>query len=74
MSTETIDFEKDPLVRKEIERYRWIESEKRGNDIGWARALQEWVFCHALAWGKARSVRKYPLRRSASRGKSRRRF
>ncbi len=74
MNTETIDLEKDPLVRKEIERYRWSESERRGNDIGWARASQEWVFSHAIAWGQAQSIGKYPLRKSASQGKSRRRF
>ncbi|MBF0122487.1 MAG: hypothetical protein HQL21_03625 [Candidatus Omnitrophica bacterium] len=65
MITETIDFERDPLARKEIERYRWIESEKRGNDIGWAKAVQEWVFCYAMAWGKAQSSRKYPLKKHA---------
>ena len=35
----------DELIRyqrEEIERYRWIESEKAGRDIGWKRASEEW--------------------------------
>ena len=28
--------------REEIEKYRWIESEKAGRDIGWKRASEEW--------------------------------
>ena len=39
----------DPLLeivrsqREEIKRYKWIESEKAGQDIGWERAMQEWM-------------------------------
>ncbi len=28
--------------QQEIESYKWIESEKRGHDIGWKRAVTEW--------------------------------
>jgi hypothetical protein len=28
--------------QKEIESYKWIESEKTGRDIGWKRAVTEW--------------------------------
>jgi hypothetical protein len=39
---------KNPFVemarsqREEIEKYRWIESERIGHDIGWKRAVTEW--------------------------------
>ena len=47
---------KDPLAdmmrsrREEIEKYRWIESERVGYDIGWERAEREWRRKHARAW------------------------
>ena len=36
--------------QEEIERYKWIESEKRGYDIGWDRAVQEWQEKHYPEW------------------------
>jgi len=45
-----IDLLNDPEVRKEIERYKWIESEKAGVDIGMERADREWLSLYALAW------------------------
>ena len=36
--------------REEIQKYRWIESEKDGRDIGWERAEREWRRQHAGAW------------------------
>ena len=39
----------DPLAeivrsqREEIKKYKWIESEKLGQDIGWEQATQEWM-------------------------------
>ncbi|HUJ08398.1 MAG TPA: hypothetical protein VL171_00075 [Verrucomicrobiae bacterium] len=36
--------------REEIQRYRWLESEKAGRDIGWERAEREWRRQHARAW------------------------
>ena len=68
-----IDFLEDPLVREEIERYKWIESEKRGVDIGWTEASREWVLRHAIAWCKAHPVRKYPLKKAVVEGKPRKR-
>ncbi len=46
----------DPLAamdrsqQEEIEKYKWIESEKAGNDIGWERAAREWLDRHFPAW------------------------
>src|ERR1043166_9901218 len=28
---------------EEIKKYKWIESEKAGRDIGWERATREWM-------------------------------
>lgn len=33
----------DPAVRQEIDRYKWVESEKLGFDIGFDRAADEWL-------------------------------
>lgn len=51
-------------VINEIERYRWIESEKCGFDIGFNKAADHWIVYHALAWLKYHSptARKYSLR------------
>ncbi|MBF0122488.1 MAG: hypothetical protein HQL21_03630 [Candidatus Omnitrophica bacterium] len=57
------DLLKDPLVREEIGRYQWIESEKAGFDIGWQRASEEWVSRYAIAWCRAHPIRKRPFRR-----------
>ena len=36
--------------REEIEKYRWIESEKAGRDIGWERAREEWKQKYFFIW------------------------
>ena len=36
--------------REEILRHKWIESEKAGYDIGFERALTEWVARHRENW------------------------
>jgi len=36
--------------REEILRHKWIESEKRGEDIGFDRALLSWVKNHRTSW------------------------
>ncbi|HEY1790410.1 MAG TPA: DUF4032 domain-containing protein [Verrucomicrobiae bacterium] len=40
--------------REEILRHKWIESEKAGHDIGFERALTDWIFKHRSAWRDAR--------------------
>ena len=41
------------LREEEILRHKWIESEKAGHDIGFERALLDWVMRHAAAGVKA---------------------
>ncbi|MEI6076111.1 MAG: DUF4032 domain-containing protein [Verrucomicrobiota bacterium] len=40
--------------REEILRHKWIESEKAGQDIGFERALTDWIINHRAAWRKSR--------------------
>ena len=40
--------------RDEILRHKWIESEKAGRDIGFERALLDWMLKHRTPWRHAR--------------------
>ena len=40
--------------REEIMRHKWIESEKAGRDIGFERALTDWIIKHRSKWRKSR--------------------
>jgi len=40
--------------RKEIEKHRWIESEKAGKDIGASKAAEDWIANYAPIWRKER--------------------
>lgn len=40
--------------REEILRHKWIESEKAGYDIGFERALLDWIVKHRSAWREKR--------------------
>jgi len=42
--------------REEIMRHKWIESEKAGQDIGFERALTDWIVKHRSKWRKGRQT------------------
>jgi len=42
------------LEREEILKYKWIESEKAGKDIGFEKALLDWIRKHRTAWRESR--------------------
>ena len=42
--------------RAEILRHKWIESEKVGYDIGFERALMDWIVRYRSAWYEQRQV------------------
>lgn len=42
--------------REEIMRHKWIESERAGHDIGFERALTDWILNHRSKWRKARQA------------------
>lgn len=47
--------------REEILKHKWIESEKAGQDIGFERALTDWIVRYRTKW---RNSRKAPINRS----------
>jgi hypothetical protein len=36
--------------REEILRHKWLESEKAGHDIGFEKALLDWIVKHRSSW------------------------
>jgi hypothetical protein len=40
--------------REEILKHKWLESEKAGKDIGFERALLDWIRQHRDGWRAAR--------------------
>jgi hypothetical protein len=40
--------------REEILRHKWVESEKAGRDIGFERALLDWIRFHRNEWRSKR--------------------
>jgi len=43
----------DPLVRAEIERHCWIESEKKRGDIGIEHATKDWLQRFGHTWHRS---------------------
>ena len=43
--------------REEILRHKWIESEKKGKDIGFERALIDWIRKHRENWRSRRNTK-----------------
>ena len=43
--------------REEILRHKWIESEKAGYDVGFERALTDWIMNHRARWRESRMRR-----------------
>lgn len=41
--------------REEILRHKWIESEKAGRDIGFERALLDWIIKYRSEWRNVRA-------------------
>jgi hypothetical protein len=42
--------------REEILRHKWIESEKAGHDIGFEKALLDWIVRHRSSWRAQRQA------------------
>ena len=42
--------------REEILKHKWIESEKAGHDIGFERALTDWIIKHRGRWLRSRQT------------------
>ena len=41
--------------REEILKHKWIESEKAGSDIGFEKALLDWILKHRSNWRDKRT-------------------
>lgn len=39
---------------QEVMRYKWLESEREGHDIGFEQALRQWSETRRAEWRKAR--------------------
>jgi len=50
--------------REEILRHKWIESEKVGHDIGFEKALLDWIVKHRAGWRALRQNRPNGANRS----------
>ncbi len=46
--------------REEILRHKWLESERLGQDIGFERALLDWIRKHRESWRAARRSQSTP--------------
>lgn len=42
--------------RDQILRHKWLESEKEGRDIGFERALLDWMTNHRKKWRKEKGA------------------
>ncbi|WP_231363840.1 DUF4032 domain-containing protein [Verrucomicrobium sp. 3C] len=42
--------------RKEILKHKWLESEKQGHDIGFEKALLDWILHHRAGWREGRRL------------------
>ena len=50
-TVESLEFYQEFLVEKaEILRHKWIESEKAGYDIGFEKALVDWMLRYRSCW------------------------
>ncbi len=52
LSEENLLVELVQSQRQEVAKYKWLESEKAGHDIGWQRAFEEWLQFHFPAWAR----------------------
>ena len=44
--------------KEEVLKHKWLESEKRGYDIGYSAALIDWILKHRTAWRNNRKNEK----------------
>lgn len=62
-SDHPLDLVKDSVLykeflaeREEILRHKWLESEKAGHDIGFEKALLDWIVRHRSSWRERRKA------------------
>jgi hypothetical protein len=56
--------------REEILKHKWIESEKAGHDVGFEKALLDWIVNHRATWRQHRQTLLHQREESAGSGTS----
>ncbi|MBA3962780.1 MAG: hypothetical protein H0X40_12890 [Chthoniobacterales bacterium] len=51
--------------REEVLKHKWIESEKAGSDIGFEKALLDWIVKHRSTWRDRRIRELRPAKMSS---------
>lgn len=69
-SEETKKLLNDRRVVEEIDRHRWIESEKVGYDIGFEKASTDWLERFSAAWMEYHMPKRKPTAKNSSNGKT----
>ncbi|MDD2707741.1 MAG: hypothetical protein PHV34_06995 [Verrucomicrobiae bacterium] len=46
--------------REEILKHKWIESQKAGHDIGFEKALLDWIVKYRAGWRRKRRLHQEP--------------
>ena len=54
LMTNSVLYKEFLAEREEILRHKWIESEKAGADIGFEKALLDWIVKHRSSWREKR--------------------
>ena len=54
LACNSLVYKKYIAERDEIEKHKWLESEKAGKDIGFDKALVDWISYHRNAWRKTK--------------------
>jgi hypothetical protein len=52
--TNSVLYKEFLAEREEILKHKWIESEKAGADIGFEKALLDWIVKHRSSWRERR--------------------
>lgn len=53
--TNSVLYKEFLAEREEILKHKWIESEKAGTDIGFEKALLDWIVKHRSSWRDKRA-------------------
>ncbi len=67
VSAKTVELLNDECVRQEIEKYKWVESEKVGYDIGFDKAADDWIKRFSKVWLKKNPIKEKKQTRRAKR-------
>jgi len=66
MQTAVEDLLRNKRVKAEIERYKWLESERNGCDIGIDKASRDWLELYGSSWLRQHAA---PEKKSSKRAK-----